>query len=162
MCVSTVARQKLLVSIFFNDPSPFKDYDAVSESYSRKTVRNDDDGPSGGSAAESFHHNLFCRGVQVAGRLVKYKNGRIPQDGPGDRNSLLLAAGQRFAALGDGTVVSVRPLLYELMGVSEPRSIANLLVAGAGATKRFSRIVPLKSRESCKTRLTCSRSESRV
>src|SRR6516165_10444361 len=136
MCVSAVARQKLSLGTLFNDPAVVKDDDAAGEAHGRKTMGNYEGGPSGGSAAESFHHNLFCRSVQVAGRLVKYENGRITQDRPRDRNALLLPAGQRFAPLGNCTVVSVRHLFYELVGVSQSRRGANLLVAGTGATKR--------------------------
>src|SRR6516225_9794105 len=136
MRVSAVARQKLRLGTLFNDPAVVKDDDAVGEAHGRKTMRNNEGGPSGRSAAESFHHNLFCHGVEAAGRLVKYKNGRITQDRPGDRNALLLPAGQRFTPLGNCTVVSVRHLFYELVGVSQSRRGANLLVAGTGATKR--------------------------
>src|SRR6516225_7822814 len=136
MCVSAVARQKLFVRAFFNDPTVVNDDNAVGESHSGKTMRNNEGGASGSSAAQSLHHDLFRRGVQAAGRLVKYEKGRITQDCPGNCNSLLLPAGQRFAPLGNSTIVSVRHPLYELVGVSQPRSSANLLVAGAGASKR--------------------------
>src|SRR6516162_11944747 len=99
-------------------------------------MRNNDGGPSGGSVAERFHHKLFCRSVQVAGRLIKDENGRITQDRPGYRNALLLPAGQRFTPLGNSAVISVWHLFYELVGVSQPRRSANLLVAGTGASKR--------------------------
>src|SRR6516164_9371215 len=136
MRVSAVARQKLRLGTLFNDPAVVKDDDAVGEAHGRKTMRNNEGGPSGRSAAESFHHNLFCHGVEAAGRLVKYKNGRITQDRPGDRNALLLPAGQRFAPLGNSAIISVWHLFYELVGVSQPRRSANLLVAGTGASKR--------------------------
>src|SRR5690606_15270101 len=45
------------------------------------------------------------RGVEVAGRLVREQDGRLADDGPGDRDALLLATGQlagtALGALGE-------------------------------------------------------------
>src|SRR5579863_10530187 len=136
MGVSAVQRQKLLVGAFFDYAAVVQDDYAVGKPRGRKAVRNNERGASVGGAAEGFHHSLFCRGVQAAGRLIQYENGCITQDRPGDLNSLLLPTRQCFAPLGDNTVVSVRHPFYELVGISQPRRSANLPVAGAGLAKR--------------------------
>src|SRR5215469_9204165 len=135
MRVSAVARQKVNLGTLFHDAAAVNDDDAVSEPHGRKTMRNNEGRTTSGSAAQGFHHDLFRRSVQVAGGLVKYENRRITQDRPGDRNALLLPARQRFAPLGNKTVISVRKVLDELVRVGQPRRGANLLVAGAGPTK---------------------------
>src|SRR5258708_3737245 len=133
--VSSVPRQKIFVNTFLNDHPSFEDHDAVGKSRDGKTMRNNDSGPRGGGVAERFHHRMFCRGVQAAGRLVKYENRRITQDRPGDCNSLLLSAGQRCGPLGNNTVVSVRQVLNEFVGVGQPCSGEYFFIGCIGATK---------------------------
>src|SRR5215470_7081104 len=73
--ILTVPHQKLFVSTLLDDPSSFEDDNAVGKSHCGKTMGNNNRGPRGRCTAERFHNDLFCRGVQVAGRLVKDQNG---------------------------------------------------------------------------------------
>ena len=55
-----------------------------------------------------LHGQLAFR-IERAGRLVEQQDGRIAQDGAGERDALALAAGQRHAALAEPRCVALRP-----------------------------------------------------
>ena len=55
-------------------------------------------------------------GVGLAGELVEDQDARVAQDGPGQGQALLLAAGQLGAGLADARLVAVRQLHDEVVG----------------------------------------------
>ena len=59
------------------------------------------------SASSACLHGALGLGVQGAGRLVEDQDRRVAQDGAGDGEALLLAAGEAVAALADDGVVAV-------------------------------------------------------
>src|SRR5262249_52877314 len=133
--ISSVPRQEFFVNTFLNDSPSFKDDNAVGKSHGGKTMGNNDSGPRRGGTADRLHHSMFTRGIQPAGGLVEYKNRRITSDRAGDCNSLLLSSGQRCGPFGNSTVVSVREVPYELVGVGQPSGGEYFFVGCIGATK---------------------------
>ena len=64
-------------------------------------------GAVGRQGVDGLLHGVLGAGVQGAGRLVEDEHGRVAQDGAGDGEALLLAAGEAVAALADEGVVPV-------------------------------------------------------
>ena len=60
-----------------------------------------------GEVVERLLHGALGAGVEGAGGLVEEQDGRVAQDRPGDRDALLLAAGEPVAALADDGVVAL-------------------------------------------------------
>ena len=86
-------------------------------------------------------HRTLGLGVQRRGRLVEDQHGRVPQHRARDRYPLLLAAGEAVATLADGGVIALGQGGDELVDLSRPRGVLDLLVGGVGqAKRRFSRI----------------------
>ena len=56
--------------------------------------RHDDRGAAGVDAGEQLHDVDGCRGVEVSGRLVGQQHLRTVHERPGDRDALLLTAGE--------------------------------------------------------------------
>ena len=77
--------------------------DPVAEVEDAVVVGDDHDGPVGpdGRLAEQLHHGQAGLVVERGGRLVADQQARLVDQGPGDRDPLLLAAGElRRQALG--------------------------------------------------------------
>jgi hypothetical protein len=64
-------------------------------------VRNHQRGASPRQLREGRLHSAFALVVEGGGRLVEDQDRRILQEGPGDGQPLLLAAGERYPALAD-------------------------------------------------------------
>uniref|UniRef100_A0A182IP12 Uncharacterized protein n=1 Tax=Anopheles atroparvus TaxID=41427 RepID=A0A182IP12_ANOAO len=77
-------------------------------------------------------HDRFARRVEGTGRLVQYKNRRLFEQGPRDRNALSLAAAQLYAPLADHRVVAVGKLADEFVRLGQHCRLQYLL---AGRTR---------------------------
>ena len=60
------------------------------------------------SVVEGLLHGALGLGVEGAGRLVEHQHPRVAQQGAGDREALLLPAGEAVAARADHGVVARR------------------------------------------------------
>ncbi len=89
------------------DLSPVEHDDLVGVADRRQPVRDRDRGAARREGVDGLLHGLLGLRVQGAGRLVEDEDGRVPQDGAGDRQALLLAAGEAVAALPHHGVVAV-------------------------------------------------------
>src|SRR5215469_10856702 len=98
-------------------------------------MRDDEGCPPGRGPTKSFHDCLFGCGVQAAGWLVQNKNRRIAQNRPRNRDPLFLSPRQGSGPLGNGAIVTARQIDYEFVGVGQPSSVDNLLMACVGAAK---------------------------
>ena len=59
----------------------------------RQPVRDDDDGPALGDAAQFAPDNHFALQIEGARRLIEDQNARIDDERSGNREALLLPAG---------------------------------------------------------------------
>ena len=91
-----------------------------------RVVRHEQDGRAHlVDLLEQVHHLARHQGVQVAGGFVRQEEGRVPGDGPRDRDALLLAPGQLR-----GHVLHARGEADQLEGAAD----ALAAVGGAQAT----------------------------
>src|ERR1700704_3623250 len=117
VCISAVAHEKFAMCAFFYNSAPLHHDNPVCKADRGQTMGDDQRGPLGGRALQGFDHQPFGRSVQSAGWFVENQYGCITQDGPCNRDSLLLSSGESRAALGDWSVVTLRQMLDELVGV---------------------------------------------
>ena len=82
-----------------------------------EAVRDDQHGPAGDEQAERILHRGLALGVERAGGLVEDEDRRGAQEGAGDGDALLLAAGEQGAAFTDDGVVALRQVDDELVRV---------------------------------------------
>ena len=73
-------------------------------------MSDDDGGPALGGLVERPHDAVLGDGVQAGGGLVKHKDGRVLENGPGYRHPLLLSAAELEAPLPHLGVVTTGPL----------------------------------------------------
>ena len=85
----------VVVLAYALNPAVTHVYDSVAEAINAAVVRDDDQGAIGlhSNALEKLHHGLAGMGVESRGRLVADHQPRLMDQGPGDRDALLLAAG---------------------------------------------------------------------
>src|SRR6267378_425025 len=158
VCISAVAHEKFAMCAFFYNSAPLHHDDPVRKTNRGHAMRDNQGGALGSRALQRFNHQPFRRSVQSAGWFVENQYGCIAQDGSRNCDSLLLSAGERRASFCNRCVVTLRQTLDEFVGVGLYRGRHHFFVRGMGRPKAmFSRTVPLKSSESCSTRLICSR-----
>ena len=80
-------------------------------------VGDDEDGLVFYEPGQSLLNGSFVLYVQAGGGFVQQDDGRILQEGTGDRNALTLAAGKGAAVLADVGVSLVRQLLGKFIAV---------------------------------------------
>ena len=93
---------------------------------------NDDLGGLGDKFAESLADEGVGAGVHRAGGVVQNQNLGLFQQGPGNAQPLLLAAGHVGAALLDVGVILLGELLDELVRLREAAGLFQFLVGGMG------------------------------
>ena len=82
----------------------------------RQAVRDDDHGAPGDQLAQVVEEDRLGLRVEGAGRLVQDQDARLRQQRAGDRQALLLAAGEVGAVLLQQGVVALGQALDELVG----------------------------------------------
>ena len=90
----------------------------------------DDRGAALGELLERLLDRALGLDVERAGRLVEHEHGRVAQDRAGDRDALLLAAGEAEAALADDGVVAVGQPGDRVVDLGGAGGLLDLLVAG--------------------------------
>ncbi len=70
-------------------------------------------------------------GVERAGGFVQQQDRRVLEDGAGDGDALLFAAGKLQAALAHHGVIALRQLDDEFVDLGQPRRFLDLGIAGA-------------------------------
>ena len=75
-----------------HDTAAIKHDNPVCFFHGRQPMRDDQRRAAHGQRFDRRLHRTFRFRVQRAGRLIQQKHGRIPQNGPRNRNSLLLPA----------------------------------------------------------------------
>ena len=90
----------------FDDASLVEDGDAVGVADGGDAVGDEDGGASAHDFAEMVEDFIFGVGVDAGEGVVEDENARAAQKGAGDGGALLLASGERDAALAYGGVVA--------------------------------------------------------
>mmetsp|Transcript_22371 Transcript_22371/g.63632 ORF Transcript_22371/g.63632 Transcript_22371/m.63632 type:complete len:249 (+) Transcript_22371:2090-2836(+) len=72
---------------------------------------------------QGFLHHALALVVQSRGGLIKDENGGVADDGPSNRDTLLLPAGERRAALAAKRVDSFRKLAHKVVGIGVLESL---------------------------------------
>ena len=85
-----------------------------------------------GEQLERLLHGALRLHVERAGGLVEHEHRRVAQDRPGDRDALLLPAGEAEAALADDGVVAVGQPGDDLVDLRGARRVLDLLVRRVG------------------------------
>ena len=129
--VAAAEREQLLVGAALGDPAAIEDHDLVRVAHRGEAVRDDDRRAALGEVLERFAHGAL--GLHVEGRrgLVEHEHGRVAQDRAGDRDPLLLAAGEAEAALADDGLVAVRELDDLVVDLGGAGGFLELFVGGA-------------------------------
>src|SRR6476659_3204966 len=103
--VAAAAGQELVVGATLDDLAAVEDEDLVGVADGGEPVGDGHRGAALGEVVERLLHGALGAGVEGAGGLVEEQDGRVAQDGPRDRDALLLAAREPVAALADDGVV---------------------------------------------------------
>ncbi len=115
-------------------------------------------------AVERLLHGALGLGVERARRLVEDEHRRVAQDRAGDRDALLLAAGEAVAALADDGVVAVGQRRDEVVDLRGARGRLELLVGrvGPGEAQVLARSRRGRGRSPGRRRRPCAASEAKV
>src|SRR5215213_4756629 len=106
--IKTTLLHQLIVIAGLSDHPFFQHDDRVRLANRAQTMRDDDRRSSRHQPTEVVLNRALRFGVERARRLVENQHRRIVVDGTGDRNALLLAAGEREARLTDLCLVAKR------------------------------------------------------
>ena len=90
-----------------DDPAGVEHDDLVGVADRGQPVGDGDGGAAGRQGVDGLLYGALGAGVEGAGGLVEDEDRRVAQDGAGDGEALLLAAGEAVAALADEGVVAV-------------------------------------------------------
>ncbi len=130
--IGAVAADQLGMPAAFDDMALVEDEDAVGADDARQPVREDQGRASRRQAVDRLlDHRLVLR-VHRGERFVENEDRRIPQQRPGDRQALALAARQQDPALADHRVVTLRQQRDELVRIGVARRRLDLVAGGVG------------------------------
>src|SRR5262249_36237436 len=105
--VAALAGEELLVRADLDDLAAFEDDDAAGVPDGAQAVGDDEAGAALHEFEERALDERFALGIEVAGGFVEDQDARVGEDGAGDGDALLLAAGEAYAAFTDDGVVTL-------------------------------------------------------
>ena len=129
LCVIAVLGQQLAVGAPFDDPSAVHDQYQVRILDGRDAVGDDEHGTALLDALELLLDIALRLHVHGRRGVVQDQDGRILQEGPGQGDALLLAAGEPHATLAYDGVVAVRHGVDEVVGIRHDCGFLHLLEA---------------------------------
>src|SRR5471032_3298829 len=132
MRVSFATGEQFGMGAGVHQPALLHDEDGVGVDQRREPVRDHDDGAADGDARQVLDEDGLALGVERAGRLVEDQNARLAQQRAGDRQTLLLAAGQVGRVLFEHGVVAHRQALDEFVGAGRRGGFEDFLEGGVG------------------------------
>src|ERR1700729_3887675 len=106
--------------------------DLVRIAHGGQPVGDGDRGAARGEGVEGQLDGALGLGVQGAGGLVQHEHARVAQQGPGDGNALLLAAGEPVPAGADHGVVAVRQPGDQVVDLGGTGGVLDLGIGGLG------------------------------
>src|SRR6266542_4970269 len=110
--------------------------DLIGAAYGEESMGDDQDGTPAGELGDRPLDELLVLDVDARGRFVQDEDGRVLQERAGDREPLLLAAGQARAAFADLGVVAIRERDDEVVDLRGP---------GGGLGLRVARLEPAEA-----------------
>ena len=116
-----------------HDPAVVEHHDLVGQCDRREAVGDHERGPSGHRLGERELDALLGGGVHRGGGVVEHQHPRVRNQRAGDRQALALAAGQGQAPLADLGLVALRQLGDEVVCLSSPGRLFDLLAARVAA-----------------------------
>ena len=131
--VAPAEREQLVVRAALDDAAAVEHHDLVGVADGRQPVGDRDRRPALGELVQRLLHRALGLGVQRARRLVEHQHRRVAQHRAGDRDALLLAAGEAVAALADDGVVAVGQRGDQLVDLRGARGGLDLGVGGLRA-----------------------------
>src|SRR5262245_30365111 len=117
----------------FDDAAFVEEEDEIGAADGGKAVSDDEGGAAGEEIGHGSLNKLLAFGVEVAGGFVEDEDLRVGEDGAGDGEALLLAAGELDAAFADERVVLLGKADDEFVGVGAAGSIFDFGVGGVVA-----------------------------
>ena len=84
-----------------DDAAPLQDEDLVGVPDGAQALGDDEGGPPGHQGAQRLLDLLLGLGVDARGGVVQDQDARVEEERAGDRDPLLLPAGERDAPLAD-------------------------------------------------------------
>src|SRR5438874_2666876 len=133
--VPATTRHKFAVGPLFDKLTSIEDNDTVRKPYRCQMMCDDQGRMSRDGPLQSLHNSLLCDRIQAGCRLIQNQDGRVPQNRSGDRDPLLLPAGEGCGALRHQGLVSLRESLNKFVGVGGYRGGRDLLLARPGTRK---------------------------
>src|SRR2546421_2250669 len=124
--IKAALAQELGVRALGDQRAALHDDDAIGVLHGGEAMRDRERGaPLLQRLERALYHELACR-VERARRLVEQQDRAVGEQRPRDRQALALAAGERYAALAERSIDTLRQPLDELEGESLLASSAHL------------------------------------
>ena len=129
MRVKPCSVQQLLVSSLLHEPSAVKDEDQVGPVDARQAMRAHQDRSTPEMGPEAVEDYSLDLGIDTGKAIVENQNPGVCRDGPGDRHSLPLPAGQSNPPFPDHGVEAIGKgcdLLFEAGQKERPSNLGLL------------------------------------
>ncbi len=120
----------------FGDAAVLDHIDAARLDHCLQAMCHDEGGPPPPQFVERLLHLAFRFRIERGGRLVEQKDRRVLQEGAGDGDALLLAAGKLGAELADISVVAEAKAADEGVRMGRPGRGDDFTLARAGLAER--------------------------
>ena len=117
--VDAAAGHEFVVSAAFFDAVFGQYQDTFRISYGRQPVSDNDGRSVFRELLEGFFDDILALVIEGTRCFVEYEDRRILEEDAGNREALLLAAGELDAALTDVGVIAVRELHYEVVRIGQ-------------------------------------------
>jgi hypothetical protein len=127
--IQAVARQQLGMGADVDDAAGLHHHDAVGAQHGGQAVGDHQRGAPGHQPFQRLLHHVLALGVEGRGGLVEQQHRGVLQQGAGDGDALLLAAGEPRATLAELALVALRQGADELVGLGQPRRAQDVLAA---------------------------------
>jgi hypothetical protein len=122
------APEQFGVCALLGDAAVLDHDDPVGVAHGREAMRDDERGPAAEDATQRVLDEDLGSRVHRGRGLVEDQDGRVGEDGAGERDQLPLPGREQRASLADARLVAVRQALDELARARERRRGAQLVV----------------------------------
>src|SRR5208337_85448 len=108
------------------------DQDLLGAAYGGKTVRDNEGGAAAHQVTQPLLNERLRFGIKTGRSFVENQDARVGQDGAGDGDALLLAAGKLHAAFPDHGVVFLLERFREFIHTRDAAGRKDLFLGGVG------------------------------
>ncbi len=127
--IETAFLQQLLVAALLHDFAVVDHHHVVGIADGAQAVGNHKTGSALHQAQQRFLDARLGARVHAAGGLIQDQDGRVGQDGAGDRQQLALSLAQVAGAFCEQGLVTLRQLADKVIGIRQFGRVDDLLVA---------------------------------